>query len=136
MPMQTLQGSCHCGAVRFEADVDFAAGTTKCDCTFCWKQRWWSVAVAPDHFRPQAGEAALSDYRPGQADGHGGFCRHCGVSVYQFVPATDWNPAPKYSVSVAVFDNLDPADLLAAPVTLCDGRNDNWWHPPAETRHL
>jgi hypothetical protein len=33
-------------------------------------------------------------------------------------------------------DDLDIEALLAAPVRYCDGRNNNWWSPPSETRHL
>ena len=56
MTMKTYHGSCQCKRVRFEADIDLSQGTGKCNCTSCWKRRWWSVKVKPEHFRSLGGE--------------------------------------------------------------------------------
>ena len=136
MAKNTYRGSCQCGTVRFEADIDLSEGTGKCNCTSCWKRRWWSAQIKPDAFRAIAGEEQLSGYKPGANRGHGGFCKSCGVTPYAFVAAAEWNDGDAVSINVACLDDLDPAALITAPIKFMDGRADNWWNPPAETRHL
>ena len=82
MAKKTYKGSCHCKKIRFEADIDLAEGTAKCNCTSCFKRRWWSVRVQPESFRPLGGEQLMSGYKAGQDKGHTGFCTSCGVIPY------------------------------------------------------
>src|SRR5690606_21287163 len=114
----------------------FSQGTTKCNCTSCWKKRWWSVSVKPNACRPREGAEVLGGYRSGQDRGHAGFCKHCGVFQYACIEAAEWNDGEYVSLNVAALDNLEPAELTEAPVRYTDGRADNWWSSPAETRHL
>lgn len=58
------------------------------------------------------------------------------VRQHGWVDAAEWNEGAYVSVNVAAVDDLDPAELVAGPIQYCDGKNDNWWNPPAETRHL
>lgn len=137
MAKKTYRGSCQCRQITFEADIDLAAvGTGKCNCTSCFKRRWWSVRVDPESFRALGGEALMSGYKVGETKGHTGFCRGCGVVPYNWVAASEWNPSEYVSVNVAALDGVDPVELIEAPVRYYDGLHDNWWNPPAETRHL
>jgi hypothetical protein len=136
MAKKTHHGSCHCGRIKFEADLDLAAGTTKCNCTSCWKKRLWTARARPEDFRSLCGEQELSGYRAGAATGHRGFCKHCGVIPYAWVDAAEWNDGAYVSINVAALDDLEPAELIAAPIQYCDGRANNWWNEPGEKRHL
>ena len=40
------------------------------------------------------------------------------------------------AVQVMSLDDVDFAELTAAPVRYADGRNNNWMEVPAEIRHL
>jgi hypothetical protein len=132
--MKTYHGSCHCGAVRYEADIDLALGTVKCNCSICAKMRFWAVQLAPGAFRLLQGEGFLREYRfHTRRDGHY-FCGECGINVFSTGDAP--RAGPFVAVTVASLDDLPAADLLAAPVRHIDGRNDNWVTPPAESRHL
>lgn len=135
MTMKRHTGGCHCGKVRFEAELDLSAGTTKCNCSICTKARLWSVRVEPENFRLLSGESDLTDYQFNSKSCHHLFCKHCGVRAFE------WADIPQaggkyYSVLPTCLDDLDVDTLVKGPARYCDGLNDNWWSPPAETRHL
>ena len=135
MSTKTYRGSCHCGAVTFEADIDLSQGTGKCNCSICWKTRNWGVTIKPDAFRKLTGHDNLTTYQFNTKSGYHAFCKTCGVRPY------GWGNVPQIggeyvSINLAALDDLDPAELVEAPVKLADGRNNNWWNVPTEARHL
>ena len=132
--MNTYHGSCHCGAVRFEADFDLAAGTVRCNCSICMKKRWWGAMVEPAHFRLLAGEEALDEYTFGRHVEKHRFCRHCGVQP--FVLGLSPARGEFVAVNVGALDDVPDGELAAAPVRYLDGRHDEWTTPPAVTAHL
>jgi hypothetical protein len=134
---KTYSGSCHCKAVRFEADLDLEEGTGKCNCTYCWKQRMWNVGTSPNNFRLVSGEESLGDYsRSGDwGEGHHRFCTKCGIATHGHGSIQAMG-GPYVSVHLAALDELPVDELVAAPVHYMDGLHDNWWNTPADTRHL
>ena len=117
-------GSCHCGAVRFEADIDLSQGTIRCNCTLCTKQRNWAAIVPGSAFRLLQGEAALSEYRCNTRTEQHFFCATCGVRTFGKGVSPRWGSY--VAVSVACLDDVATEVLAAAPLSYLDGRNDNW----------
>jgi len=133
--LKTYRGGCHCGAVRFEADLDLSQGTGKCNCSICTKIRNWGITIKPDAFRLISGADDLSDYQFGSKSAHHLFCRHCGVRSFGRGNIAEIG-GEYVSVQLAALDDATPAELTEAPVKYFNGRDNDWWHAPAETRHL
>ena len=126
---KTYHGSCHCGAVRYEADIDLSSGTGRCNCSICTKARNWSVIVKPNDFRLLSGEQSLVDYQFGRKMIHHRFCNKCGVRPFS-------RAGEQVAVRVNCLDGVDAQELIDAPVKYFNMRHDDAKSPPAETRHL
>lgn len=119
-------GSCHCGAVRFEVDVDTSKGS-RCNCTICMKLGAVGCIVAPAAFVLLAGGDNLGEW--GGRVSRRQFCRTCGV--YCFGRGhLDVLGGDFVSVNLNALDGVDAAQLS---VVYWDGRHDNWAAGPRAT---
>ena len=132
--MKTYQGGCHCGSIRFEADIELGKGTIKCNCTICTKMRFWAAQVPSGHFRLLSGEENLREYRyHTRRDAHY-FCGTCGINVFSTGASAALGAF--HAIAVVCLDDVTVEELLAVSVRYLDGRNDNWITPLTEVRHL
>ena len=133
--LKTYCGSCHCGALAYEADIDLAQGTSRCNCTFCLKARAWGVFVKPDAFRITRGAETAVAYRKHPQAPEKFHCPTCAVRTHGTGDA-DYMGGPFVSIFVATLDDATPEELAAAPVRYSDGLHDNWMNPPELTAYL
>ena len=129
MAIQTYSGSCHCGDVRFEADLDLAQGGGKCNCSMCRKTRNWSATIKPEAFRLLGDPAATGDYQFNTNSVHWRFCKRCGVRAYGDGDIPEMGDA-FVTVQLACLDDADA--LAAAPTRYSNGRDDDWMHEPSD----
>ena len=140
MPIKTYSGSCHCGAVHYEADIDLSQGTVRCNCSICTKARAWFAFVGAPQFRLLSGENSLSDYRwtpPGKPAPFltYRFCKTCGIRVAATGELESMG-GQFFALAIATLDDVDADELAAAPMRFIDNRHDHIDRAPADTRLL
>jgi len=135
--LKTYSGSCHCGKVRFEAEMDLAQGTARCNCSMCTKTRSWIGFVPPQQFNLLSGAELQTEYQwtpPGKDQPrikyH--FCSTCGTRMPAWGDISELG-GEIYAVPIATLDDIDIEELAAAPIMYIDGRHDSD-DPPADTR--
>jgi len=117
MSTATYHGSCHCGAVRFEVDLDLANDEIlDCNCSVCTKKGIVHVIVPPQRFRRLTPTAPLSTYRFGTQVAKHTFCPTCGMHPFY----TPRSHPDHVDVNVRCLDDLDWRSLTVRPF---DGRN-------------
>lgn len=111
--LQTYRGSCHCGRLRFEVDLELDH-VRVCDCSICRRRGALLHRVDDDHFRAVTPleDASLYQWHTDTAKDY--FCPVCGILPYRR-PRT----APdQWSVNVRC---LEGVDLDAIPVKRVEG---------------
>lgn len=146
----SYHGSCHCGAIRFEAAIDLAPPTERsapdlpgvwwtttfrCNCSYCKKTRYWKAFVSPKDFRWTTGKEASGNYQFAAREIEHYFCKTCGTQTFAR-SALEQLGGEFYCVNIACLDDVSEAEFAAAPIAYEDGANDDWSHPPAITRHM
>jgi len=80
--MQTYNGSCHCGRVRFEVDIE-TESVRICDCSICHKRGALNVRVRAEHIRIHTPLEDLSLYKWHTRVAKDYFCPDCGILPFR-----------------------------------------------------
>lgn len=79
--MSQHHGSCHCGAVQFDAEVELENLAT-CNCSICGRTGAIMAFVGADKLTHVIGEDRMTDYQFGKKNIHHVFCSVCGVRPF------------------------------------------------------
>ena len=121
-------GGCHCGAVRFAAEVDVKAGASRCNCSVCTKIAPTAGIVKPSAFTLLAGENNLGMYEWGAKISQRFFCRTCGVHCFGRGHLAEVG-GDYVSINFNCLDDVDPSELT---IIYWDGRHNNWEAGPRD----
>lgn len=124
----TLNGSCHCGAVKFTATLtEGFASARRCTCSICRMRGAVAVTSTPDDFLITQGEDTLATYRfnTGVAEHH--FCSVCGIYTHHKRRS---NPN-QLGVNVACLEGVSPFDFHQVKVH--DGQRHPGDNPERKT---
>ncbi|HKO94041.1 MAG TPA: GFA family protein [Polyangiaceae bacterium] len=122
------QGSCHCGAVRFEVRLEPGSKGSRCNCSICSKTGVTSFLVKPESFTLLTPEADLRSYEQGFKISKRYFCPHCGIHCFGrgHLPEVGGDYV---SINANCLDDLEPTTIESV---YWDGRHNNWEAGPRD----
>jgi len=112
------QGSCHCGAVRYETELDLEQPVLSCNCSMCGRSGALLAFTPATAFTLQSGEESLQDYLFNKHVIHHVFCTTCGIKPFARGSMPDGTPMVAVNVRC-----LEGVDLEALQVNKVDGRS-------------
>ena len=113
--MPTYRGSCHCGAIRFEAEGELN-DLDVCNCSICIRTGFLHWYVEPEQFRLLGSDETLETYQFGTRTAKNHFCRVCGVAPFRRARSDP----DKVDVNLRC---LEDVDIDALEFHRFDGRN-------------
>lgn len=114
--METRTGSCHCGAVVFEVDLDGVfENLRRCNCSLCRRKGAVMASVPLERLRIVSGEDKLTLYQWNTRQARHYFCSVCGIYTHH----QRRSKPTEYGFNVACIEGVDPGAL--GPVATGDG---------------
>lgn len=125
--MIEVQGSCHCGAVKFTVQATLKIVVQKCNCSMCIRCGFIHYIVPASRFQLNTSADVLSAYRFNTGLAKHLFCRICGIKPF-YIPRS--NPEG-YSVNVNCVTWPDSVEIIEEAF---DGQN--WEVHAGALKHL
>ena len=114
--LETREGGCHCGRVRFRAAVDLDH-MSNCSCSVCTKKGMLHLSMELAAFQLLRGKSALKSYTFGTGVAQHTFCSHCGMHPF-YIPRSQPH---RIIVNARCLDDIDGPSLK--PTRFFDGRH-------------
>lgn len=102
--LHTRAGACHCGAVKFAAQLPETLHGARCDCSICSIKGAVTVGTTLDGLEVTEGEDALTCYQFNTGVAKHYFCSQCGTYTFH-QRRSDPNT---YGINVACLEGLHP----------------------------
>ena len=104
----TLNGACHCGAVRFTVELPFGLlSARRCTCSICRMRGAIAVTATLDGLKLLSGSEKLATYRFNTKVAQHHFCGDCGIYTHHRRRS---NPN-QLGVNVACLEGVSPFDF-------------------------
>lgn len=122
----TLDGACHCGAVRFTVTLtEEFASARRCTCSICRMRGAVAVTSTPEAFHITQGEDKLATYRFNTMSAEHHFCLICGIYTHH-----KRRSAPnQMGINAACLNGVSPFDFRE--IIVFDGSR----HPTDNPEH-
>lgn len=117
MTVSQYEGSCQCGAVRYEVEMDLD-NTITCNCSRCQRMGFVLSFAPQESFQLKSGEGSLIEYRFNRKAIRHLFCATCGVESFAYGTMPDGSPT--VAVNVNCLAGVEPRELDSQHV---DGRS-------------
>lgn len=111
-------GGCHCGAVRYEVEIDLTQPVIECNCSYCERQGLLLSFVPAEKLTVTEGTDALTEYHFNTGTIDHLFCRTCGVQC--FGRADMGEKGAGAAINVRTVDGIDLSKITRMPY---DGRS-------------
>lgn len=108
MTAQKYSGSCQCGAVRYEAEVDLDK-TITCNCSRCQRLGWVLSFTPRDRFTLLSGEDNVTEYLFNRHRIRHLFCKTCGIESFAYAAGPDGTPMA--AINVNCLEGVEPREL-------------------------
>ncbi|MDQ2640832.1 MAG: GFA family protein [Pseudomonadota bacterium] len=108
MKMASYHGSCQCGAVSYDVEVDLGQ-TVTCNCSRCQRMGFVLAFAPAEAFQLRSGADAVTEYRFASRTIRHLFCSTCGIESYAEGRKPDGSAV--MAVNVNCLEGVDPRAL-------------------------